>query len=122
MKTIALSLAAALVLAPAGAALAADPSATISIDVPGADEATSQKVTYTCGDKTVAVDYRNAGSVSLALLTIDDDFVVAANVMSGSGARYAGGKYIWWSTGQDAASLTDLMTDDQTPVDCTATK
>lgn len=122
MKILALGLAAALALAPATAVLAADTSATISFEVPGADEATSTKATYTCGDQTVAVEYINAGSVSLALLTLKDDFVVAANVLSGSGAQYAGAQYIWWSKGMSDATLTDLMTDTQTPVACTAKK
>lgn len=123
MKTLALGLAAAaLALAPAAPALAAGKSATVSFVVPGADEATSTKATYTCGDQTVAVEYINAGSVSLALLTLKDEFVAAANVLSGSGAKYAGDQYIWWSKGQDEATLTNLMTDSQTPVDCTAKK
>ena len=32
---------------------------------------------------------------------------MASNVLSASGARYAGGQYIWWSKG-DTADLYDL--------------
>lgn len=123
MNKLALGLtAAALALAPAAPVLAAGKSATVSFEVPGADDATSTKASYTCGDQTVAVEYINAGSVSLALLTLKDDFVVAANVLSGSGARYTGAQYVWWSKGMTAATLTNLMTDTQTPVECTAKK
>ena len=104
----------------ANSASVSDKSDTISITVPGAEEVTRTPVTYDCDGKTVDVEYVNAGDVSLALLTIGDDFVVAANVMSGSGARYAGGRYEWWSKGMKDATLTDLMTDDQKPVACTA--
>jgi len=123
MKTLALGLAAAaLALAPVAPALAAGKSATISFEVPGADKATSTKETYTCADQTVDVEYINAGNTSLALLTFKDEFVVAANVLAGSGAKYAGDQYIWWTKGMTDATLTNLMTDSQTPVECTAKK
>ncbi|WP_367194228.1 MliC family protein [Amorphus sp. 3PC139-8] len=104
----------------ANSASVSDTSATISITVPGADDVSREKVSYDCGKQTVAVEYVNAGNVSLALLTIGDEFVVASNVISASGARYTGGRYEWWSKGSKDATLTDLMTDDQTPVVCTA--
>lgn len=88
----------------AGAALAAP----VTIDVPGADTVEVTSGAYQCGSMTITVDYINAGPVSLAVLHMPDDFVVASNVISGSGARYAGAQYIWWSQG-DEADLYDLM-------------
>ncbi|WP_018699186.1 MliC family protein [Amorphus coralli] len=120
MKTLALGLAAALALAPLAPAVAADQSATVSFKVPGADKATSTKTTYTCLDQQVEVEYINAGPTSIALLTFKDEFVVAANVLAASGAKYAGDQYIWWAKGKDDATLTNLMTDSQTPVECKA--
>lgn len=81
--------------------------ADVTIRVPGAESVDRQTVRYTCGDKIVDAEYINAGPVSIARLTIGDDFVIAANVLSGSGAKYAGGRYIWWAKGNEA-TLYDL--------------
>lgn len=92
--------------------------ADVTIRVPGAEGVNRQTVRYACGDKTVDVEYINAGPVAIARLTIGDDFVVAANVLSGSGAKYAGGRYIWWAKG-DEATLFDLYRgDDADGVTC----
>lgn len=85
--------------------------ADVTIRVPGAEAVNRQTVRYLCGDKTVDAEYINAGPVSIARLTIGDDFVLAANVLSGSGAKYAGGRYIWWAKG-DEATLYDLYRGD----------
>ena len=94
--------------------------ASISFPVPGAEEITTQTLSYRCDETDTRLDvtYINAGSVSLALLSIKDQFVVAANVLSGSGAKYAGAQYIWWTKGE-TANLYDLMGgEDAAPVDC----
>ena len=69
------------------------------------------------------VDYINAGPVSLAVFVRNGELVVASNVLSGSGARYAGGKYIWWTKGADG-SLYDLTQgEDADPVlECSEVK
>lgn len=110
--TVAAALACAAVLA------ACAPGVTIS--VPEATEVERISMVYQCGDRTVPVEYINAGPVSLAVLTLDGRTVVASNVIAASGARYAGAQYVWWSKG-DEASLDDLMRDgDPPPVICTA--
>lgn len=78
--------------------------------IPLADGVEVEKIeaVYDCGDRTIAVTYINAGAISLAVLDIDGEQVVAANIISASGARYAGAHYIWWSKGGEA-SLYDLM-------------
>lgn len=48
------------------------------------------------------MSYVNAPSVALATLAFKGQFLVLSNVLSGSGARYAGGQYIWWSKGRGA--------------------
>lgn len=114
-RPFALPLAAGLaVLATAFPALAAaDPAPTPasgSIVIPLPEGVTAQEIRarYTCDDQSaVEVVYINAGPVALATLTRKGEFVVLANVLSGSGARYAGGRYVWWSTGREA-SLYDL--------------
>jgi len=94
-------------------------AASIVIPVPGADTVDRQAVTYRCGDRRVAAEYVNAGPVSLALLTMGDEFVVAANVIAGSGARYAGGPYVWWTRGEEASLANLFDGEDAEPTPCT---
>lgn len=92
--------------------------ASITIEVPGAKEISSQRVAYRCGDETVQAEYFNAGPVSLVSLSLRGEFVVASNVLSGSGARYAGNRFIWWSKGK-TADLYDLTKGENAkPVAC----
>ena len=79
----------------------------INITLPDDIEVTTNSVLYTCGDKNVSANYYNAGDVSLAELEMEDHTVVAANVISGSGAKYAGGIYIWWTKGEEATLYGD---------------
>ena len=94
-------------------------AATVSIEVPGDEEQSGDTVVYDCSGIEVGAQYINSGPVSLAVLTIGEDFVVASNVLSGSGAKYAGAQYIWWSEG-DGAQLIDLMQGgEDSPTACT---
>jgi len=94
--------------------------AAITIEVPGADEVQTQQVAYKCDPGAMDVTYINAGPVSLATFTLEGEFVVAANVLSGSGAKYAGSKYIWWTKGE-GADLYDLTKGEEaSAVVCTA--
>lgn len=92
----------------------------ISIELPDDVAVTTNDVLYKCGDKDVSVTYYNAGDIALAKLEMDDETVIASNVLSGSGAKYAGGIYIWWSKGA-TADLYNLMDDpeQQKPLGCT---
>jgi len=96
-------------------------AASITIEVPNADAVETAKQEYSCGEEfSVLAEYFNAGPVSLATLTFADDFVVTANVLAASGAKYAGGKYIWW-TRDEEADLYDLTNgEDASPVHCTS--
>ena len=80
----------------------------ITIGLPSDVRAERFRVEYGCGDLSVAAEYVNAGPVSLVVLRFREDVVVAANVMAASGAKYAGGQYVWWTKG-DEATLYDLM-------------
>lgn len=71
-------------------------------------------VDYDCAGESFAVDYINAGPVSLAVFSYDNAPVVSALVLSASGARYAGGRFIWWTKGNHA-SLYDLMKGEDAP-------
>lgn len=78
---------------------------------------------YQCGADTVEAVYFNAGDISLVRLGLKDGVLVAANVISGSGARYEGGVHVWWSKGEEA-DLYDLMADPEMkkPVHCVEKK
>jgi len=66
-------------------------------------------MTYDCEGEDFPVRYINAGpSISLAIFEIEGETVVAAITVSASGARYQGGRYIWWTRGFEA-SLFDVM-------------
>lgn len=95
----------------AGAGMAAE----IAIPLPEGTQVDSDEVRYDCGDRALTVTYINADAVSLAVMQIDDRMVVASNVISGSGARYAGAHYVWWTKG-DAADLYDLTQGEDEPV------
>ncbi len=52
------------------------------------------------------VEYLNGAGNSLAVLPIHGNSLIFANVMSGSGARYAAGEYIWWDAAGRSVSLS----------------
>lgn len=95
-------------------------SATIEIEVPNALKVDRSKLTYDCDGTPVEVEYLNAGSSSLATLSLKGEFVIAANVIAASGARYAGERLIWWTKG-DKADLYDLTQSEDTPISCEVT-
>lgn len=98
----------------------ADAEARITIPLPRGAIVGRQSLAYRCKGRSIDVDYINAGSVSLAVLHMDDEMIVASQVLSASGARYAGDRYIWWSKG-DGATLQDLTKgEDQPPANCIA--
>jgi membrane-bound inhibitor of C-type lysozyme len=46
-----------------------------------------------------SVEYLNGAGNSLAIVPVGADSRIFVNVVSGSGARYAAGEYIWWDAG-----------------------
>lgn len=94
---------------------------TLAIPLPKGMKAQTINATYRCADGSrLAVTYYNAPPVALASLTVGGEFVVLANVLSGSGARYAGGRFVWWSKG-NGGDLTDLTKgENAAPLSCTA--
>jgi membrane-bound inhibitor of C-type lysozyme len=63
---------------------------------------------YDCAGKAVEVEYINVEPDHLAIVPVEGRKRIFALVLSGSGARYASGRYIWWSKGKEA-SLHDRM-------------
>lgn len=80
----------------------------ITIPLAGDVEVQAVEAVYECDGRHMPVTYINAGSISLAVLAVDGETVIASNVISASGARYAGAQYVWWTKG-DEGSLYDLM-------------
>lgn len=114
---------AAMVVVAAMPARSAQVAVAITIPVAAGTSVESVAAGYDCGDRSVAATYINAGQVSLAVLDIDGETVVAANVISASGVRYAAGRYVWWTKGEEA-DLYDLMDggEDIPAAHCTATQ
>jgi membrane-bound inhibitor of C-type lysozyme len=96
--------------------LAAGPAlaTTVTIELPGSEAPQPHLVAYDCDGERIAATYINSGTNALAVLKIGDATVVFANVLSGSGARYAGQQYIWWTKGEEA-DLYDLTKGDNAP-------
>ncbi|MDW6025495.1 MliC family protein [Mesorhizobium sp. BAC0120] len=96
--------------------LAASPAfaTTVTLDLPGSGAPETHLVAYECGGEVIAATYINAGRNGLAVLKIGDATVVFSNVLSGSGARYAGQQYIWWTKGEQA-DLYDLTKGESAP-------
>jgi len=89
---------------------------TLSIVLPGKVETIS--AAYSCPSGRMDVTYHNAEGVSLAVFEVGGETVVASNVLSASGARYAGGQYVWWTKGAEG-DLYDLTKgEDAPPVHC----
>jgi len=92
----------------------------LTIDLPAPAE--RQTMSYVCsGDRKVTAEYINAGSSALAIVTVGGETLLMANVLSASGARYAGQQYVWWTKG-NAADFYDLTRGEDAPpvVSCEA--
>ncbi|NRP69520.1 Membrane-bound lysozyme inhibitor of C-type lysozyme [Ensifer psoraleae] len=88
--------------------------AEVTLRIPDAGAVDRQAVRYSCGGETVEAEYINAGPVSLVTFSIGGTYIVASGVISGSGARYAGGRYIWWTEGEEA-TLFDVTKGEEDP-------
>ena len=103
------------------AAVGSAAASTVTIELPGDAEVDRQAVTYKCGDREVKAEYINLANNSLAVLGLGDETIIAVTVLSGSGARYTGQQYVWWTKG-DNADLYDLTKGEDAPptLSCTA--
>ena len=64
---------------------------------------------YQCdGGKTLAVRYFNSPDNQAAVFRIAGKPLLAVSTVSASGARYVGGRYEWWTKGEEG-TLRDLM-------------
>jgi membrane-bound inhibitor of C-type lysozyme len=91
------------------ASMASDASASDVVSFPGITVTSTVVSRYVCKDKhEVTVSYINASNGdSFATLPIDGTPHVFVSVLSGSGVRYASGRYIWWNKGNTGMLLLD---------------
>jgi membrane-bound inhibitor of C-type lysozyme len=109
------------ILAATSPALAMDDG---TIQLKSTSHIERQQVAYDCakGGK-LSVTYVNADPNSLAVVPLPSERqpIVFLSVMSGSGARYASGKFVWWTKGS-TARLFDISAGEDAPalMTCTA--
>jgi membrane-bound inhibitor of C-type lysozyme len=117
MPTIRLAVAAAAFVLGAAASHGAESTLQLQLSTSGDFE--RRTVQYDCGGETLLpVTYLNAAPNFLALLTAPEetDPLVLAAVVSGSGARYAAGQWVWWTQGPEASLYDATQGDDAEPV------
>lgn len=88
----------------------------LTIHLSGSQPLSRKTVQYQCDAQAAAiglptasfpVEYINGAGNSLVIVPVHAMSLVFANVVSGSGARYAAGQYIWW----DAAGSVNFYSD-----------
>jgi membrane-bound inhibitor of C-type lysozyme len=94
-------------------------AADVVIRLPQAPSVVRDIVTYACGSlPQIRVEYITAGSNALAVVPVFGEALVFAGVLSGSGARYAAGPYIWWTKGTSADLYDQRQGNDAKPIGC----
>jgi membrane-bound inhibitor of C-type lysozyme len=122
MRYVAAMVGVVLIAGTVAPALAED----LSVRLPGVP-VTRIHASFECGTDGVAlglpsgpftVEYLNAGENHLAVLPVHGQALVFANVISGSGARYAAGRYIWWDAGDRGVTLYATGIDGHPKAEC----
>jgi membrane-bound inhibitor of C-type lysozyme len=111
----------AALLATATLAPAMTQAVETSIEIELSTEADFERhiVLYECSEgEPFSVHYINAAPNFLALVPIADEAErhVFASVISASGARYASGQWVWWTSGTDASLFDVTLGEDAEPV------
>lgn len=92
---------------------------TLQIEIGANSDFQRHVMTYDCGTETpLTVTYINAAPNFLALVPVADEpeELVFASVISASGARYASGKWQWWTQGSEASLYDMTLEEDAAPV------
>jgi membrane-bound inhibitor of C-type lysozyme len=97
------------------AALAGD-APRITIEIENASPNMRTTAHYDCTGEAVEVEYINVEPDHLAIVPVEGRKRVFVLVMSGSGARYASGRYVWWSKGREASLYDEMKGADAPPV------
>ena len=115
MKRTVTVLAAALV--GVGASTSAAVAETGTIQLTSSGKIQRSKQVYDCGAQgRMTVAYINGDPNFLAIVPVpgQSEALLFVSVIAGSGARYASGKYVWWTKGH-SASLYDTTAGDNAP-------
>ena len=94
----------------------ADDTPRIAVTVENAGSNARTTASYDCAGKAFEVEYINVEPDHLAIVPVDGEPRIFAMVISGSGARYASGQYIWWSKGTEAWLYDQMRGGDAAPV------
>ena len=90
----------------------------LTIHLSGAQPLARHTVQYQCDARGVSmglplgtfpVEYINGAGNSLVIVPINKTSLIFANIMSGSGARYAAGQYIWWEAAGSVTFYSDSL-------------
>lgn len=76
-------------------------------------------ISYDCATETpLTVTYLNAAPNFLAVVPVEGETepLLFVAVMSGSGARYASGHWVWWTQGPEASLYDATQGEDADPV------
>ncbi|WP_378947049.1 MliC family protein [Paracoccus sp. R86501] len=77
--------------------------AQMALTLPLPSDATVTATQYQCdGGRDLAVRYVNAGANRLAVIPLEGEELLFANVVAASGARYVSGMWQWWVKGKQA--------------------
>jgi membrane-bound inhibitor of C-type lysozyme len=107
-----------MMLAALGCSTALAGATDLTIHLSGSQPVSRKTVQYQCDAEAAAiglpatafpVEYINCAGNSLAVFPIHGTSLIFANVMSGSGARYAAGQYIWWEAGGSVTLYSDSI-------------
>ena len=90
----------------------------LTIHLNGSQPVTPTAVKYQCDVHGVtmglpagvfSVQYLNGAGNSLVVVPVGGSSLIFANVVAGSGARYAAGQYIWWEAGGGVTFSSDSI-------------
>ena len=115
------------ILLAAVAASAALPGATLAktavsnLNLPDVKILSQQRLIYRCaGDVRLPVRYLNTNAGALAYLPVAGKRQLFVSVVAASGAKYAAGRYVWWSKGNEGFLADETLGADAEPIfkDC----
>ncbi|GGF86470.1 hypothetical protein GCM10007301_52930 [Azorhizobium oxalatiphilum] len=92
-------------------------AAELTLALPEGTQVHQVKTSYACpAGAAFTVAYITAGNSALAIVPVAGQELIMANVLAASGARYAGGAYVWWTKGPDAALYDVRQGENAAPV------
>ena len=94
---------------------------TVSLSLPNVKLQSQQRVIYRCaGDVRLPVRYLNTDAGALAYLPVNGKRLLFVSVQAASGVKYAAGKHVWWTRGDEGFLADDGQGESVEPIlkDC----